>query len=83
MNLRFTEAARGVNKDVNINIVDTCPKCQGSRAELGTKAIRCTYCNGTGMETFSRGESINHLFTQKYIKEKSWLYTIKLGAIKL
>ncbi|XP_075982006.1 dnaJ homolog l(2)tid, mitochondrial-like isoform X2 [Anticarsia gemmatalis] len=55
MNLRFTEAARGVNKDVTVNVVDTCPKCQGSRCELGTKAIKCTYCNGTGMETFSRG----------------------------
>ncbi|XP_072945342.1 protein tumorous imaginal discs, mitochondrial-like isoform X2 [Epargyreus clarus] len=55
VNLRFTEAARGVNKDVNLNVVDTCPKCQGSRCEPGTKAIKCTYCNGTGMETFSRG----------------------------
>ncbi|KAG6446917.1 hypothetical protein O3G_MSEX004649 [Manduca sexta] len=55
VNLRFTEAARGVNKDINLNVVDTCPKCQGSRCEPGTKAIKCTYCNGTGMETFSRG----------------------------
>ncbi|CAH2234364.1 protein tumorous imaginal discs, mitochondrial-like isoform X2 [Pararge aegeria] len=55
VNLRFTEAARGVNKDININIVDTCPKCLGTRCEAGTKSIKCTYCNGTGMETFSRG----------------------------
>ncbi|KAL0829754.1 hypothetical protein ABMA28_003243 [Loxostege sticticalis] len=55
VNLRFTEAARGVNKDINVNVVDTCPKCQGSRCEPGTKAIKCTYCNGSGMETFSRG----------------------------
>ncbi|XP_023948327.2 protein tumorous imaginal discs, mitochondrial isoform X2 [Bicyclus anynana] len=55
VNLRFTEAARGVNKDVNINIVDTCTKCLGSRCEPGTKSIKCTYCNGSGMETFSRG----------------------------
>ncbi|XP_026483250.2 protein tumorous imaginal discs, mitochondrial-like isoform X1 [Vanessa tameamea] len=55
VNLRFTEAARGVNKDINVNVVDTCPKCMGSRSEPGTKAIKCTYCNGTGMETFSRG----------------------------
>ncbi|PZC81014.1 hypothetical protein B5X24_HaOG213536 [Helicoverpa armigera] len=55
VNLRFTEAARGVNKELNVNVVDTCPKCQGSRCEPGTKAIKCTYCNGTGMETFSRG----------------------------
>lgn len=55
MNLKFSEAARGVNKEVTLNVVDTCPKCSGSRCELGTKAIKCTYCNGTGMETFSRG----------------------------
>ncbi|CAH1634899.1 unnamed protein product [Spodoptera littoralis] len=55
VNLRFTEAARGVTKDINVNVVDTCTKCQGSRCEPGTKAIKCTYCNGTGMETFSRG----------------------------
>ncbi|CAH0719062.1 unnamed protein product, partial [Brenthis ino] len=55
VNLKFTEAARGVNKDININVVDTCPKCMGSRCEPGTKAIKCTYCNGSGMETFSRG----------------------------
>ncbi|XP_026748735.1 protein tumorous imaginal discs, mitochondrial-like isoform X2 [Galleria mellonella] len=55
VNLRFTEAARGVNKDINVNVVDTCPKCMGSRCEPGTKSIKCTYCNGTGMETFSRG----------------------------
>ncbi|XP_013195480.1 protein tumorous imaginal discs, mitochondrial isoform X2 [Amyelois transitella] len=55
VNLRFTEAARGVNKDINVNVVDTCQKCMGSRCEPGTKSIKCTYCNGTGMETFSRG----------------------------
>lgn len=64
VNLRFTEAARGVNKDINVNIVDTCPKCAGSRCEPGTKAIKCTYCNGTGMETFSRGEQEYLLYVQ-------------------
>ncbi|CAD7078177.1 unnamed protein product [Hermetia illucens] len=55
MNLSFSQAARGVNKDVNINIVDTCPKCSGSKCEPGTKPGRCQYCNGTGMETISTG----------------------------
>ncbi|KAJ8678986.1 hypothetical protein QAD02_014773 [Eretmocerus hayati] len=55
MNLTFSQAARGVNKDININVVDTCPKCQGSRCELGFKPIRCHYCNGTGMETITTG----------------------------
>lgn len=55
MNLTFAQAARGVNKDVNLNVVDTCPKCTGSRCEPGTKPARCQYCNGTGMETISTG----------------------------
>ncbi|XP_037045354.1 protein tumorous imaginal discs, mitochondrial-like [Bradysia coprophila] len=55
MNLTFSQAARGVNKDININIVDTCPKCAGSRCEPGTKPSHCQYCNGTGMETISTG----------------------------
>ena len=58
MNLTFTQAAAGVNKDVSLNVVDTCPKCQGTRAEPGTKAARCTYCNGTGMETISTGTTV-------------------------
>ncbi|XP_033211054.1 protein tumorous imaginal discs, mitochondrial-like isoform X2 [Belonocnema kinseyi] len=55
MNLTFSQAARGVNKDIELNVVDTCPKCQGSRCEIGTKPIKCQYCNGTGMETISTG----------------------------
>ncbi|XP_071652407.1 LOW QUALITY PROTEIN: protein tumorous imaginal discs, mitochondrial [Temnothorax longispinosus] len=55
MNLTFSQAARGVNKDINVNVVDTCPKCGGSRCEIGTKPAKCFYCNGTGMETISTG----------------------------
>jgi DnaJ homolog subfamily A member 3 len=51
----IAHAARGVNKDINVNVVDTCPKCSGSKCELGTKAIECPACNGTGMETVSTG----------------------------
>nr|CAD7452269.1 unnamed protein product [Timema tahoe] len=55
MNLTFAQAARGVDKRILLNVVDTCPKCNGSRCELGTKPARCNYCNGTGMETISNG----------------------------
>ncbi|XP_008556729.1 protein tumorous imaginal discs, mitochondrial isoform X1 [Microplitis demolitor] len=55
MNLTFAQAARGVNKEININVVDVCNKCEGSRCELGTKAVKCQQCNGTGMETISTG----------------------------
>ncbi|XP_074110634.1 protein tumorous imaginal discs, mitochondrial isoform X2 [Cotesia typhae] len=55
MNLTFAQAARGVNKEITLNVVDICDKCEGSRCELGTKAIKCMQCNGTGMETISTG----------------------------
>ncbi|CAK9828145.1 Protein tumorous imaginal discs, mitochondrial [Anthophora retusa] len=55
MNLTFSQAARGINKDIILNVVDTCPKCLGSQCEQGTKATTCPYCNGTGMETISTG----------------------------
>ncbi|XP_025836741.1 protein tumorous imaginal discs, mitochondrial-like isoform X2 [Agrilus planipennis] len=56
--LSFSQAARGVNKDINVNVVDTCPKCQGSRCELGTKPVKCTFCDGTGFESTTRGPFI-------------------------
>ncbi|KAK1124050.1 hypothetical protein K0M31_020481 [Melipona bicolor] len=55
MNLTFSQAARGINKEVQLNVVDTCLKCRGSRCEPGTKAVKCQYCNGSGMETISTG----------------------------
>lgn len=62
MKLSFVQAARGVNKEVQVNVVDTCQKCSGSRTEPGTKAIRCHYCNGSGYETISTG---NHCCSVK------------------
>ncbi|CAB3379737.1 Hypothetical predicted protein [Cloeon dipterum] len=74
MNLTFSQAARGVNKDVNVNVVDTCPKCNGSKCELGTKAIDCPNCRGTGMETVNTGPFVMRTTcrqchgTRKFIK---------------
>lgn len=48
MNLTFEQAARGVNKDISINVMDTCSTCNGSRCQPGTKPVKCNYCNGTG-----------------------------------
>lgn len=48
MDLTFQQAARGVNKEIVINVTDTCPKCHGDRAEPGTSKVRCHHCNGTG-----------------------------------
>jgi len=68
MNLTFAQAARGVNKDIDVNVVDTCLKCAGARCEPGTKPGRCQYCNGTGMETISTGPFV----MREFIHFKCW-----------
>ncbi|GFN81532.1 Dnaj subfamily a member 3, mitochondrial [Plakobranchus ocellatus] len=55
LDLTFQEAARGVNKEIALNVKDNCPKCKGSCAEPGSSPSKCTQCNGTGMETISTG----------------------------
>ncbi|XP_062467863.1 dnaJ homolog subfamily A member 3, mitochondrial isoform X1 [Pezoporus occidentalis] len=55
MELTFTQAAKGVNKEIVVNINDSCERCHGKGHEPGTKAQRCHYCNGTGMETINTG----------------------------
>ncbi|XP_063286640.1 dnaJ homolog subfamily A member 3, mitochondrial isoform X2 [Pelobates fuscus] len=55
MDLTFIQAAKGVNKDISVNITDTCQRCDGKGNEPGTKLQHCHYCNGTGMETINTG----------------------------
>ncbi|XP_067944803.1 protein tumorous imaginal discs, mitochondrial-like isoform X2 [Watersipora subatra] len=55
MNLKFEEAARGVNKDISVNITDTCPACNGSKHAPGKGPVTCPSCQGTGMETVTQG----------------------------
>ena len=55
MNLTFAESAKGVNKDLNVTIMDICGDCKGSGTEPGTQPERCPQCNGTGAETVKQG----------------------------
>ncbi|XP_055329509.1 protein tumorous imaginal discs, mitochondrial-like [Paramacrobiotus metropolitanus] len=55
MDLTFTQAARGINKDIRVNVTDTCPSCEGTKCAPGTKPVKCPNCSGTGMETVSTG----------------------------
>ncbi|XP_056136635.1 dnaJ heat shock protein family (Hsp40) member A3b [Lampris incognitus] len=55
MELTFTQAAKGVNKEMMVNIEDNCPRCDGKGNEPGTKVSHCNYCNGTGMEMINTG----------------------------
>ncbi|VDP54294.1 unnamed protein product [Schistosoma mattheei] len=55
VNLTFEQAARGVNKEISVNMVTNCPHCQGSRAEPGTDKSTCPSCRGTGTENMNTG----------------------------
>ncbi|KAL7861035.1 hypothetical protein AOLI_G00173840 [Acnodon oligacanthus] len=55
MELTFTQAAKGVNKEITVNVDGTCQRCDGKGHEPGSKIQHCHQCNGTGMETVNTG----------------------------
>lgn len=44
----FLEAAKGVNKTINITPLTTCKTCTGSGLKPGIKKVECKSCDGTG-----------------------------------
>ncbi|CAH8477111.1 unnamed protein product [Dicrocoelium dendriticum] len=55
VNLTFEQAARGVNKEISVNMPTNCQRCGGSRAEPGTGSSICPNCQGTGTENLNTG----------------------------
>lgn len=48
LTIDFEEAVFGTERDIDIARTETCPTCNGTRAEPGTSPVRCTTCNGAG-----------------------------------
>ena len=46
--LTLQEVATGVQKTFAARLLDPCDRCEGSGAEQGTKAQRCSTCGGSG-----------------------------------
>lgn len=46
--LTLAEVATGVDKKINIKLLDPCDKCEGSGAEPGSKSETCQTCQGAG-----------------------------------
>ena len=46
--ITLEEAARGVERSVDIDTLIECPECQGSRSAPGTFPSACADCGGTG-----------------------------------
>jgi molecular chaperone DnaJ len=48
LTLSFEEAVFGVEREIEVERLETCPNCQGSGAEAGSQPTRCPECAGTG-----------------------------------
>jgi molecular chaperone DnaJ len=55
LEIRFEEAATGVEKEIVIPRLETCATCRGTGAKPGSQPATCKTCRGTGQVRFSQG----------------------------
>ena len=55
LEIRFEDAASGVEKEIVIPRLETCATCRGSGAKSGSQPVVCKTCRGTGQVRFSQG----------------------------
>ncbi len=48
IHLSFRESIFGASREVEVNRLEPCDRCNGSGAEPGTSPTRCSTCNGSG-----------------------------------
>mgnify|MGYP001182245501 CR=1 FL=1 len=48
LEIEFEDAFRGMSAEILIPREETCPRCQGSRAEPGAGLVTCPVCRGRG-----------------------------------
>jgi molecular chaperone DnaJ len=48
LRVTFDEAVRGIEKDLEFDMLDRCAICSGSGAEPGSTAVSCQACGGRG-----------------------------------
>jgi molecular chaperone DnaJ len=55
LQLGLDEAAKGCEREIVLEKMRTCPDCNGSGGESGSKAVTCRDCGGRGQVVTSRG----------------------------
>ncbi len=55
LTISFMEAAKGTEKEIEIQRLETCSKCSGTGAAPGNKVVTCPSCNGRGQIIRSQG----------------------------
>jgi molecular chaperone DnaJ len=48
LTIDLQEAAEGVRRELDVDVMRTCDRCNGSGDAEGRGAVRCSTCNGTG-----------------------------------
>ena len=64
INLSFEEAVFGCTKDIKVNKIETCSKCNGTGAKNGTEFSTCTECNGTGTARYTENTLFGRVVKQ-------------------
>ncbi len=54
LNIGFEEAVFGIKKEIEIERIEACDKCNGTGSEEKDGLIDCSQCNGTGMQTHAQ-----------------------------
>ena len=52
--IKFEEAVFGCEKEIEVNIKDSCPKCNGTGAKPGTSPVTCSKCGGKGRVIYTQ-----------------------------
>ncbi len=52
--ITFDEAIRGVDKELEVTLKETCAACGGNGAKVGTSPETCPKCNGTGQVVYTQ-----------------------------
>ena len=55
LEISLEDAARGLNRSVEVNRQELCEDCGGTGARKGTSPVTCDYCRGQGQVVQSRG----------------------------
>jgi len=55
MSITLVEAARGVEKEIDVPRSETCPRCRGTGAKAGTEPTVCPRCGGKGQVLMTQG----------------------------
>jgi molecular chaperone DnaJ len=65
LSVELAEAARGLEREVEINRIESCHICGGNGARPGTRPERCRRCGGSGQVTVAQSTMFGRVMTSR------------------